>query len=248
MGARLYDARLGRWISADTIVPDPGDPQSLNRFSYVRNNPLARIDPSGHNDKEPPLVDGVCEAGECSEALEPEFWIQVETWVDERKYIEFWVQVRRDQNPEDYVLVNFVRGNMRDLPSGSHLTIQMHGQVVDFNFGDWIVDSVDLDPVYWSDSMARWNYDLVDNLTFRASDFPGAVDPSVISNYRASADFQMCLFREADVPLDVSTIDPKDLNTNALDCIDWNMHTTLNSNGTVIYPYTESQYTVYHYN
>jgi hypothetical protein len=48
MGARWYDAQLGRWISADTIVPDPANPQSLNRYSYVYNNPLKYVDPSGH--------------------------------------------------------------------------------------------------------------------------------------------------------------------------------------------------------
>ena len=29
-------------------MPAPGDPQSLNRYSYVRNNPLRYVDPSGH--------------------------------------------------------------------------------------------------------------------------------------------------------------------------------------------------------
>jgi RHS repeat-associated protein len=48
MGAREYDPSLGRWLSADTIVPDPANPQSLNRYSYVYNNPLKFIDPSGH--------------------------------------------------------------------------------------------------------------------------------------------------------------------------------------------------------
>ncbi|MCP4526377.1 MAG: RHS repeat-associated core domain-containing protein [Aestuariibacter sp.] len=37
--ARFYDPALGRFVSADTIVPDPGNPQSFNRYSYVRNNP-----------------------------------------------------------------------------------------------------------------------------------------------------------------------------------------------------------------
>ncbi|MCP4536565.1 MAG: RHS repeat-associated core domain-containing protein [Chloroflexi bacterium] len=46
--ARFYDPVLGRFISADTIVPDPGNPQSLNRYSYVLGNPLRYIDPSGH--------------------------------------------------------------------------------------------------------------------------------------------------------------------------------------------------------
>jgi hypothetical protein len=35
-------------MSADTIVPRPSDPQSLNRFAFVRNNPLKYVDPSGH--------------------------------------------------------------------------------------------------------------------------------------------------------------------------------------------------------
>jgi RHS repeat-associated protein len=38
--ARYYDPVLGRFISADTIVPEPGNPQSLNRYAYVLNNPL----------------------------------------------------------------------------------------------------------------------------------------------------------------------------------------------------------------
>jgi hypothetical protein len=48
MGDREYDPSLGRWLSADTIVPDPANPQSLNRFSYVYNNPLKYVDPTGH--------------------------------------------------------------------------------------------------------------------------------------------------------------------------------------------------------
>ncbi|MEW6221667.1 MAG: RHS repeat-associated core domain-containing protein, partial [Thermodesulfobacteriota bacterium] len=46
--ARLYDPMTGRFLSADSIVPRPGDPQSLNRYSYCLNNPLAYVDPSGH--------------------------------------------------------------------------------------------------------------------------------------------------------------------------------------------------------
>jgi hypothetical protein len=39
---------LGRFLSADTLVPSPNDPQSLNRFAYTNNNPLNYADPSGH--------------------------------------------------------------------------------------------------------------------------------------------------------------------------------------------------------
>jgi RHS repeat-associated protein len=56
-GARYYDPVLGRFISADSIVPDFSNPQSLNRYSYVLNNPLRYIDPTGHNE-----ADGTGEA------------------------------------------------------------------------------------------------------------------------------------------------------------------------------------------
>jgi len=48
-GGRFYSPMLGRFISADSIVPQPGDPQSLNRYSYVRNSPLNFVDPTGHS-------------------------------------------------------------------------------------------------------------------------------------------------------------------------------------------------------
>ena len=46
--ARWYDPLVGRFMSADTIVPHPKQPQSLNRYTYVGNSPLRYVDPSGH--------------------------------------------------------------------------------------------------------------------------------------------------------------------------------------------------------
>ena len=48
MRARYYLPGVGRFASADTIVPDPGNPQDLNRYAYVRNSPLQYTDPTGH--------------------------------------------------------------------------------------------------------------------------------------------------------------------------------------------------------
>ena len=47
-GARYYDPLIGRFISADTLVQSPANPQTLNRYSYVLNNPLRYTDPTGH--------------------------------------------------------------------------------------------------------------------------------------------------------------------------------------------------------
>ena len=49
-GARYYDAGMGSFISPDTIIPHPNNPQSFNRYSYALNNPLKYVDPTGHED------------------------------------------------------------------------------------------------------------------------------------------------------------------------------------------------------
>jgi len=46
--ARSYSPALGRFVSADTIVPGAGNSQAYNRYMYVLGNPLGRVDPSGH--------------------------------------------------------------------------------------------------------------------------------------------------------------------------------------------------------
>ena len=48
-GSRAYSPVLGRFISADTVVPGAGNPQALNRYSYVLNRPINYSDPSGHD-------------------------------------------------------------------------------------------------------------------------------------------------------------------------------------------------------
>lgn len=47
-GARYYDPAIGRFLSADTVLPSLTDGQALNRYSYVRNNPVVYVDPTGH--------------------------------------------------------------------------------------------------------------------------------------------------------------------------------------------------------
>ncbi len=48
MNARYYLPEVGRFISPDSIVPEPENPQSYNRYSYVLNSPLSYTDPTGH--------------------------------------------------------------------------------------------------------------------------------------------------------------------------------------------------------
>jgi RHS repeat-associated protein len=46
--ARWYDPYLNRWTQPDTIIPDIYNPIDLDRYAYVRNNPILNNDPSGH--------------------------------------------------------------------------------------------------------------------------------------------------------------------------------------------------------
>jgi RHS repeat-associated core domain len=49
MNGRIYDAKLGRFLQADPFVQEPTMVGSLNRYSYIMNNPLNGVDPSGFN-------------------------------------------------------------------------------------------------------------------------------------------------------------------------------------------------------
>lgn len=51
--ARMYAWRLGRFSRPDDIGGNRFEPQSLNRFVYVLNNPLKLIDPSGFSWENP---------------------------------------------------------------------------------------------------------------------------------------------------------------------------------------------------
>jgi RHS repeat-associated protein len=47
-GARYYDPLLARFITPDTVIQSPYDPQTLNRYAYCRNNPVVYTDSTGH--------------------------------------------------------------------------------------------------------------------------------------------------------------------------------------------------------
>ncbi len=53
-GARYYNPELGRFTQPDSLTGSLADPLSMNRYSYVQNNPLKYVDPTG-NKREKPL-------------------------------------------------------------------------------------------------------------------------------------------------------------------------------------------------
>jgi RHS repeat-associated protein len=63
MKGRIYDPRLGRFLMTDPVVSNPLFSQSWNPYTYVLNNPLALVDPSGFEETR-----GVCEGEVCISA------------------------------------------------------------------------------------------------------------------------------------------------------------------------------------
>ncbi|MEW5986447.1 MAG: RHS repeat-associated core domain-containing protein [Chloroflexota bacterium] len=60
MNARYYVPYINRFLSADTIVPDPKNPQTFNRYAYALNNPIRYTDPTGHIVCEDSNLSGSC--------------------------------------------------------------------------------------------------------------------------------------------------------------------------------------------
>lgn len=49
MNGRIYDPVLGRFMTPDPFLQAPENLQSYNRYSYVMNNPLGYVDPTGYS-------------------------------------------------------------------------------------------------------------------------------------------------------------------------------------------------------
>jgi len=78
---RMYESRLYRWLSPDPVAGDVFDPQSLNRYAYVLNNPTTLTDPSGawppwtHRDLTLLLFGGVLTSNQVSVLVSASNWL-----------------------------------------------------------------------------------------------------------------------------------------------------------------------------
>jgi RHS repeat-associated protein len=46
--ARYYNPVIGHFMSPDSVIPNPSDTYSYDRYAYCRNNPVNLTDPTGH--------------------------------------------------------------------------------------------------------------------------------------------------------------------------------------------------------
>jgi RHS repeat-associated protein len=75
MGARWYGSSLNQLVQPDTIIPDPVNPQSFNRYLYSLGNPLRYLDPSGHYTVE-------FDSQEAQDAFDEMGWNSPEEFID----------------------------------------------------------------------------------------------------------------------------------------------------------------------
>ena len=95
-------------LTPDTIVPDPTNPQSYNRYSYVNNNPVNFTDPSGHCAERGSSQD----ADDCWDYLENDFCNDVDcdggTW-------KSWLTFNQDMWGNAYFTTPWVKSELETL-------------------------------------------------------------------------------------------------------------------------------------
>jgi hypothetical protein len=125
-----------------------------------------------------------------------------DTASESRKNIKFNVKVPTGSSVGDYALVNWVKGYMKK-GDGTYWKAKMYEKSVDANYTDYQVDSVDKDPVYWSDAASRWNFKKVGADGFYATDNPGpALNTETGAEY--NLDFKIELYKLSDLPATTS--------------------------------------------
>lgn len=106
MGGRMYDARLGRFASADPFIGSRADSQAFDRYSYVRNRPLNFTDPTGFIEHERyghldfyAVVESRATAGEEPTAEETayEFWVSQPDSVEQAAGT-FWTEYEASES------------------------------------------------------------------------------------------------------------------------------------------------------
>lgn len=139
-----------------------------------------------------------------------------DTPTDTRKNIKFTYKVKKGSDPKKCVMVNWIQGTAKN-KDGTFRKVQMFDKTVDYNFPAMRIDSLDKDPVYWSNSSARWNYQSGATDAYYATDSPG---PQVwVDGIDYNLKFKMCLHCIDDVS---TTSDASGSGVkNPLKCIDW---------------------------
>jgi hypothetical protein len=138
--------------------------------------------------------------------LKPSLSLSNDAYVDSgdtsHKRIRFDVTVPIPLDDSKIVLVNKIEGQGK-YADGTFWKVRMYGNLVDANFPTIQVDSVDTDPVYWSDSSGRWHYNRTSD-GFYATDNPGPPDYKFNKGDEAKLKFKIGVYWLDEVPTTTS--------------------------------------------
>ena len=169
-GARYYGSNMGRWATPDwSSVPVPvpyamlTNPQTLNLYSYVRNDPLSRKDPSGHGE--------IIQSSKLEECLIHDNCMQNDLFARERTGLlqkkndaqgnpGFWR--RLGQRAKNLLKGHGFKTNEQLLPQATVTTSEMYWVKPNFYRGAVAIQPVDYsltyvpstDKIYWSQGLA----------------------------------------------------------------------------------------------
>ena len=212
---RSYDSEKGRFLQHDPL----GYEDSFNLYEFVNSNPINNIDPYGlttnPNPEKKCLLDYL--------KKKYDYWNTSGDPIRKKVKFEFKAKCGTEKN---CCFVNFRKGYNKRISDGKYAKVRHLGTVVDANFPDWTIDSVDADPVYWSNG-GRWNYVKVSEGVYYTTDAP-----TVRKGYTRSYDFKMCIYNCKDVPSNATSLG----FGKALKCIPWDAKATYKMDGTITYP------------
>lgn len=150
---------------------------------------------------------------------------------ESHKKIKFKFKVSSGADPTKCVMVNWVKGFAKD-SNGDFFNSKQEGVLEEVNYPDWRVDTIDQDPVYFSDTTGRWRYQSEGSNTFSATDGPGPALSSEPGTHFAMK-FKMCIYCIDDVP-DHMAGDV--IKSKAIKCIAWQFSVKVARDGSFTHP------------
>ncbi len=166
MRARYYLPNTNRWLSPDSIIPNPQNPQSFNRYSYVRNNPVNFTDPTGHREC---ASDGWCAPGSSESHYQPpdlpppqvtKLWIGPDDVTEIQLYGNTNFAFNLDGTGPSYAYSQGFHGGL-DLMAepGTEVIAGIHGEVA------WVSDRTAYKPRYIVIQIAPDTYMIIGHLS-----------------------------------------------------------------------------------
>lgn len=164
--------------------------------------------------------------------VEPETDKYIDKDGESHKRIKFKFKVKKGADPKKCVLVNWEKGFFKNGDGTYFRETQQGNAGTPINYPKWQVDTVDTDPIYWSQPGSRWNYVSEGDDTYSATDDPG---PALSTEHGAeyAMQFRMCIYCIDDVPEKKTD---HVITSKAIKCIDWEYSVKVGKDGTFTHP------------